>query len=232
MSRGAAFGVLTMFASTAYGAAFAFEGDAFPEDVGWVRGGTFDADRFLQDGWFIQQVDLGVWEPPPGGEQDSYTHSLGQFIGAAALSVEWRVATDAPRTEINGVGGGAFVLTGGPVMYHFTMAEDQIRLVRGVPFENIWVDIEPGIPHTYRLEVFGADEFRWYIDDDLILSDVPEGCLLVSDASVNFRAKYYLSPSRTSWDYIRIGTIPEPAAGTLLLVGSALALRRRQRAYS
>lgn len=208
-----------------------YEGDVFPEDQGWERLGTFDADRWLVDGWLVQEVDLGVWDPLPGGEQDYYRGLIPQFAGAPFF-IEWRVVTDAPRTEIDGVGGSALAVAGGSVMYHFTIAADQVRLVRGVPFDNIWVDIEPQVEHTYRLEVNRNVNFEWFIDGELIISEIPEDDFPTADARITWGASMWLTPSRNEWDYVRFGTIPEPATFLLLLGGAGLVLRRRTKRHS
>ena len=100
--------------AAALGDVVAFEGGDFPEDTepAWQRFGTFDAERWISNGWFYQNVDLGDWAPPPGGEQDGYERSLGDFIGENEFFIEWRMETDGENSEIPGVAPAALVATG------------------------------------------------------------------------------------------------------------------------
>ena len=202
-----------------------YTGDVFPEEIGWERVGTFDADRWLDNGWLYQHVQLGDWAPPPGGEQDFYQRALADFAGERFF-IEWRVVTDAPATEIDGVGGSSLSASGGGILYHLTIASDRVRLIRGVQYPVVWVDSQPDTAHTYRLEVDGAADFRWFIDTQLITSGVPEGEFPNPAAFLTWGAKYHLSESTNSWDYVMFGAIPEPGTGVLLLGGAGLLLVR------
>jgi len=212
----------------------AYEGDAFPEAVGWTRVGTMDADRSLDNGWFVQSVDLGVWAPLPGGEQDQYNRSLAEFAGTRGFFAEWRVQTDGPRSEIDGVAPASFVLGGERgISFHFTIAADLVRFLRDINDPIIWVDIDPAVPHTYRFEIYGDEFYRFTIDGSEIVSGVPEGFYPTSDSVIAWRAKSWYEPNTTRWDYIRFGTIVhEPATAAMLLAGAGVLVlcdRRRQR---
>ncbi len=61
----ARYALLALFALAAVSVAagpnvIVYEAEVFPENLGWERVGTFDADRSLVDGWLIIDVDLGV----------------------------------------------------------------------------------------------------------------------------------------------------------------------------
>ena len=221
-------GVALLLAAGARADIVRYEGETFPEELGWDRVGTFDADRWLQDGWLYQAVDLGIYAPPPAGEQDDYEYALAQFSGAPFF-VDWRVQTAARRSEIDGVGGAALILAGGGVLYDFTIAEDTVRLLRGIQFDPVWLNIEPNVPHTYRLEIDGERNFEWFIDGELVISDVPEGDFPNAAGILSWGARFWLSDSTTRWDYIRYGAIPEPGTGLLLLSTAGLFLFRRFR---
>ena len=205
-----------------------YEGQVFPEDAGFERAGTFDADRWLADGWFLHHVDLGEWPPPPYGEQDFYRRDLADYV-ASPFFAEWRILSDAPDSEVDQQNGAALIVfTGGGVSYHFNMASGLTRILRGVPYPTRYFEIEPAIPHSYRLEVYGADYFEFRIDGSVVDSGEPEGDFPTPDALMSFGTQFYMSESTSQWDYVRFGAIPEPATGVLLLVGATGLLGRRR----
>ncbi len=120
-----------------------------PENEGWdVLQIYCDPDMWIENGWFIQQVELCPGDPPPGGQQASYRRWLEEYVGEGEFFIEWVVETDAERTEIPW-GGGAKVSAGsfGGVNYYFSIAEDLAELVRDPALPIIEVDITPGTSH-------------------------------------------------------------------------------------
>ena len=81
----------------------------------------------------------------------------------------------------------------------------------------------------YRLDVYGGDWFEFRIDDDLLFADLPESVFPTPDALMSFGTRYYRSESTGAWDYVRFGTIPEPATAFLVLGGAALMVAQRRR---
>jgi hypothetical protein len=73
----------------------------------------------------------------------------------------------------------------------------------------VFVDIEPGVPHTHRLELRGDESYTWYIDGEIVDSGIPEGSFPTFNPNVNLRAKASWLPNSTRWNYVRWGTIPE-----------------------
>ena len=217
-------------AAVTHAAEVCYDGTVFPEEAGFARAGTFDADRSVADGVFSHHVELGQWDPPPYGEQDFYRFDLDEFVGRPFFA-EWRMTSDAPRSEVDeNNGAGLIVFTGGGVGYHFNMASDFARILRGYPFPTIYFDIEAGVPHTYRLEVYGADYFEFQIDGLVVDSGLPEAEFPSSDALMSFGTRFYMDESTSNWDYVRFGTIPEPATGLLVLLGAVpFAMRRSRR---
>ena len=92
---------------------------------------------------------------------------------------------------------------------------------------NLYYDIQPGVPHTYRLEVYGGDYFEFQIDGVVMDSGEPEAVWPTPDALLSWGTSYYRAESTSEWDYVRFGTIPEPATGLLVLFGAGVLLRRR-----
>ncbi|MCH7702426.1 MAG: hypothetical protein IID37_12140 [Planctomycetes bacterium] len=193
---------------------FSYECNSFPDEAGWeVVNEVCDAEQWLDGGWLFQHVETGCGGPPGGGQFD-YTRSLAEFIGEPAFFIEWRIETDGDQSEIDGVAPAALTAGGfGVVLYHFTIAKDQVRFIRDFEPPTLWIDIDPDVPHTYRLELFGEDLYIWYIDGQVIDSGIPGAAYPSSTPSINWRAKAWYLESTTQWDYIRYGTIPEPASG-------------------
>jgi hypothetical protein len=204
--------VLLALGTSAIAQVATYEGSVFPEEEDWLRVGTFDADRSIVDGSLVIAADLGVWEPLPGGEQDFYKRWIPEFEGAPFF-VEWRCKTDAPRSEIGGVGGSTINSVGGGVSYHVTMADDQVRLRRDNSIPWLYLDIAPGVFHTHRVESYGDYLYVYYIDGVEFDSGVPEGAFPNADARIIWGAKMWMTPSTNHWDYVRYGTIPEPGSG-------------------
>ena len=179
-----------------------------------MRAGSESAGRYLDSGWFIQRI-TGWYDPPVmnAGDNDFYRAGLAQYTGAFFF-VEWRMMSDAPAEEVDHHNGAALmVLVGGPVTYHFNMANSLARLIRGIQFQDLYFVIQCDIPHTYRLEVFGAEWFDLYIDGVLAAADVPEDVFPAADALMSFGGTYYLSGHITHWDYVRYGVIPIDGSG-------------------
>ncbi len=185
-----------------------YECDSFPEDSGWDIIQIFcEPELWIEDGWFFQRLDLCPDDPP--GQQAAYERSLDDFIGEEQFFIEWIVETDADRAEIP-FGGGAALATGGngPVRYTFFITRDLVKLNRDNTLPIIFVDIEPDVPHTYRLELFGAELYVWYIDGNVADSGKPEGPYPSGNPGLVFVARSVLSDNSTRWNYIRYGTIP------------------------
>ena len=199
-------------------AVIAYEGDGFPEQMApaWERSTYCSPVRWIEQSWLIQQLDApGECNPPPGGDLDRYLASLAPFTNAPSFFVEWRIQTDGDRSEIPFTAPSSLVLGGsGPVGYHFTIARDQIRFIRDNFAPVLYIEIAPDQAHTYRLELYGITAYAWYVDGDMIDSGVPEGQFpsAVSDV-LSMRAKSQSLPNTTRWDYIRFGSIPQPASG-------------------
>ncbi|MCH8880777.1 MAG: hypothetical protein IID34_12965, partial [Planctomycetes bacterium] len=122
--------------------------------------------------------------------------------------------TDADQSEIPWGGCGRLsAWSNGPVNYVFFIASDLVKLNRDNTLPIIFVEIEPGIPHTYRLELYGADLYVWYIDGEVVDSGLPEGAYPSFNPNMNFGAKASWLPNTTQWDYIRYGTIASASSG-------------------
>jgi hypothetical protein len=195
-----------------------YEATSFPEEEGWTRDTFCDPERWIDDGWLFQHVEPpdGPCGDPPHGDRDSYSRSISDFDGQARFFVEWRVYADGDRSEIIGsapalLSAWSYHIAG----YRFVMARDQVRFVRNNPIDLVlYVDIEPSVLHTYRLELYGEDQpYVWYIDTEIAHTDMPAGAYPAYNPGINWRAKSWYLESTVQWDYIRYGTIPEPGSG-------------------
>lgn len=223
--------VVALMAGCAHGGTVSFEGNTFPDDVGWIRSDRlYLADRSLNGGAFVQSPRIMDVNGYDVGQDDFYTFSLGDFAGSETFFAEWRMETTGSRDEIVAVGPAAFVLSGSVgILYHFTIASDRVLLIRDSFVPAVWVDVDPGIPHDYRLNLFGEDLYEFYIDDHLIDFGIPEGAFPTADSVIAFGARSVHVDSDTSWDYIRFGTIPEPTSIALLASGAVALLGFRRR---
>lgn len=193
---------------------FSYECNTLPEGTGWLRSDRlFPPERRLSDGWFFQEPEIVAPGPPQIGEDDFYRRTLADFAGEDTLFVEWRMQTDGPEAFSNVAPAGLAASGRMGVSYHFTIAEDQVRFIRDTQLPILWIDIDAGVPHTYRLELYGEDWYVWYIDGRLVDSGVPEGRYPESDSTLVFGATASGEANTTKWDYIRLGTIPEEASG-------------------
>ena len=119
------------------------------------------------------------------------------------------------------------MLVGGPVTYHFNISSTLVQFYTGY-FPNLYFAVDPGVAHAYSLDVYGGDWFEIRIDDELMFADVPESVFPAPDALMSFGADYYRAESTSAWDYVRFGTIPEPATASLVFLGAAALLARRR----
>jgi hypothetical protein len=207
--------IALLLAPCVFGDIFSYEADSFPTEAGWEVGQNYcDPEEWVEGGRFWQHVDICEGQPPPGGQQSSYQRSLVEYVGAERFFVEWKMETDGDSSQmIYGAPATFTVWSMGPVNYGFTIARDRVKLNRDNTLPLVLVDIEPGVPHTYRLELEGDAWYGWYIDNVIVDEGVPEGQYPSYTPTITFRARYYFSASTAQWDYMRWGDTPIPASG-------------------
>lgn len=190
-----------------------FEGIDFPERVGWERIVFTEISRDIAVGWFFQYVDFA-------NEVDSYRLPLSDFVDASTFFVEWRVESDAPSSILDFSGTPVAVSAAGmsSAIYHFTVTDSRVQVWRGNSFPIFLVDIEPGVPHTYRVEVCGpptcdGDRYVWYIDGILGDSGISRAPYPTEDSFLIWGTRRQRFDSNTRWDYVRYGRTPRDASG-------------------
>ena len=193
-----------------------FEGLAFPEieDDSWTHLSFCTPVRWIQDGWLFQVVDFDC-NPPPHGDYDAYNRSLADFVGMEQFFIEFRMQTDGDQSEIP-FGSPAGLAAGGfsVVSYDFFISRDLVRFQRDDFQVTVFVEIEPNSFHTYRVELYGADQYFIYIDGEVINSGVPGGPFPDNEKNViGWLARASYLPNTTQWDYVRLGTLPQNSSG-------------------
>jgi hypothetical protein len=192
-----------------------FEGTSYPESDGsWQRMPFCTPERSIDKGWLRETVEIGECGPPPGGDSDLYTQPIESFVGVETFFLEFALVTDGNRSEIVGqapvaLAAGSF----GPINYTFTIARDQAKFFRDADLPVFFFDLEPEVPHVHRLELYGAAQFKYFIDDQLVNNGVPEGAYPSAMPCITWRARAFLEDSTTRLDYLRFGRIPEHSSG-------------------
>ena len=172
-----------------------------------------EPELWIEQGWYYQQLDLDACPPGPQGGHDSYVRWITDFNGEPQFFLEFRVQTDGDRSEIP---GGAptvvsmFNFAG--VLYHITVARDLVKFIGHFHLPGLFIDIEPGVAHTYRIELY-PDRYAFYIDACLIDDGVPDGPYPAHDARITWRGKSWYLPCENAWDYIRYGVMPVDGSG-------------------
>jgi len=163
--------------------------------------------------WYFQQFDLLTCPQRSGGEQDAYVRSITEFNGEPRFFLQFRVETDGDRSEIpRGAPTVVAMSCFCAVNYHITVAQDLVKFLRDVDLPIWFIEIEPGLPHTYRIELY-PDRYAFYIDTDLIDEGVPEAPFPAHDSRITWLGGSWDLPCENAWDYIRYGVIPVDGSG-------------------
>jgi len=206
--------LLTLAAAPAHAQVFSSEFCSDPASEGWGPLLQYcKPDTWNEDGWYHQKLDLEACPPGPGGGRDVYRRSLEPFNGTTPFFEEFRVVTDGDRSEILG-GATALVAVGCscPVIYHITVTRDLVRFLRDLDVGSSFIEIEPGVPHTYRIELY-PDRYAFFIDGYLIDEGVLVGPFPAYDSRITWQGSSWFLPNETWWDYFRYGRIPDDGSG-------------------
>jgi hypothetical protein len=96
--------------------------------------------------------------------------------------------------------------------YNITVARDLVKFLRDVDLPIGFIEIEPDVPYTYRIELYSG-RYAFYIDAYLIDEGVADGPFLAYNPRISWRGKSWYLPCHNAWDYIRYGVIPVDGSG-------------------
>jgi hypothetical protein len=192
-----------------------YDGTAFPEETGdgWIRlDFIYQADRWIDNGWLVQYAEVQP-DPPYEGEKDFYRRELDDHAGLPTWYLEWVMETDGPEAFWD-VAPASIVASGtSGVSYHFTIAEDQVRLRRDAYIPLVFADLTPGEPHVFRLELRNTGDTGTYVftvNGEVIDAGVAEAYYPGDDSFIVFGAKASIEASTTRWDYVEFGRLDNP----------------------
>ena len=217
--------VLVSATSTVSADVYTYECDVLPTSAGFTLLQAWcgcppkpcEGNQWIEGENLFQQN--GLCEGYGGANFVSHMQPIEQGSTTGEWFAEWRMVTDGISEEIPSVAPASVVVSdANALLYHFTIADDRVRFLRGSGLPTVYFDFEPGI-HTFRLELYGEelDEiYLFYIDGQLLSSGVPDGPLfnpLTGDAQVNFRSKAMLVPSTAIWSHFRWGELQVDGSG-------------------
>ncbi len=99
------------------------------------------------------------------------------------------------------------------VTNNFNITTDQLCIWRGNSVPLLYLDIEEGVPHSYRVEHYGDHLYAHYVDEVLVDSGKPLGDFPNASARIIWGSRMWMTPSTNEWDYVRYGRIPQDASG-------------------
>jgi hypothetical protein len=179
-----------------------------PVSEGWDLIQQICAETRLDDRWYYQEFDPETCSTGSGAGQDAYVRWITEFNGEPRFFLQFRVQTDGDRSEIlRGAPSGIAMFNFAGVLYHVTVARDLVQFFRDADLPIWFIEIEPGVPHTYRIELY-PDRYAFYIDAYLIDEGVPDGPYPAHDARITWLGSSWDLPCENAWDYIRYGVIP------------------------
>jgi hypothetical protein len=191
----------------------AYEGNEYPEDVGWRR--TYGDENGPYAGGAERSLAGGVFTI------DSMRHDqivdfyrIQRLINPGMGEVfraEWRVLVD-PVSDADDA--GVLVARDSPPGYvSFKNGPDGVLIKPG----DVVIPLDPGVFHSFSVESSDMERFDLSIDGVPAYSGLFETNSLLQ-SYVFFGDSVQGARSLTHWDYVRFGVVPEPAVLPLLLV--------------
>ncbi len=189
---------------------FRYDCDVLPEEAGFTRDGTFDAERWIDDGWFYQDI-RGYGEGWHNGQFDGYRQPLAKYAGTDRFAAEWVMQSNGSGAEVRWAAPAGISFSGSSeILYHFTIGRDRMQFYRDAWLPILQFSFDVQTPHRHRLELFGADWYAYLIDGKVVDAGRPEGPYPTEDSRLIWWAGYYLSEHQTWWDYMEWGPMDDP----------------------
>lgn len=189
---------------------FRYDCEALPEMQGFTREGTLDAERWIKDGWFYQDIH-GYGPGPHNGQFDGYRQLFTKYAGTERFAAEWVMESNGSGAEVRWAAPAGISFWGRrEILYHFTIGRDRMQFYRDAWLPILHFELEPGMPHRHRLELLGSHWYAYMIDGKVVDAGRPEGAYPTEDSEVIWWAGYYLSEHRTWWDYMEWGPMEPP----------------------
>ena len=192
----------------------AYEGNDWPENVGWTRGTSGGgAIRFLERGNLVIDSRASI------RISDFYSMDLGGSLDpdpGEIFVARWRILIE----EVNGLRDPAFEIRSDD-RWALVLYFDEATV--GSLFEpGIRASFEPGVYHRFEVRSSDMRRYELYIDESLAITGAFRQGLFQSQ--VSWGDGFQGSASLTRWDYLRFGVVPEPS--TAFMAAFALLSRR------
>ena len=190
----------------------AYEGNDFPENVGWRR--VFGDENGPQQGGAVRRIENGVLI------LDSLRHNqIFDFYDVErqidpdpgeVFLMQWRLQIDKVVGRYDPTVG---VFSDESWVVGFEFSENSIRSLFERPLQATF---EPGVFHDFE---FRSDDMRTYrleIDGKLALEG--DFSHVASSSRVGWGDGIQGAASFSRWDYFRFGVVPEPSTGTMWML--------------
>jgi hypothetical protein len=201
-----------------------YEGNDLPENEGWER--HWGNRQGAHQGGAIRTIDDGVLTLDTLYDEGAYDFAKlvlpGQFTPGPGETfvVEWRGMVDETLGDHYDAAVGlrsddAWTVGFGIFTDHIVSKWD----------DNVSIAIAPGVFHDYRILSTDMRSYALFIDDEL----AHEGPFVqrVMASSIGWGNVVSGASSRSHWDYVRFGIVPEPCSISMFLVLSAFFARWR-----
>jgi hypothetical protein len=203
----------------------AYEGNDFPENEGWRRSWGDDDGEFHGDGAF-RTLEDGILTMDSLYNDRVYDYARVDRYGhldpepGETLIAEWRLKVDAVTGDyfdpvVTIIGDHRMTIGLG---YHYGFIESQFE-------DDVFIPIEPSVFHDYRFLTSDMQTYDLYIDGEL--AHEGEFWHGAGESYMAWGDGVRGAASRSHWDYLRFGVVPEPTSWFLISVLGVWLSRRR-----
>ena len=202
----------------------AYEGDDFPENVGWAR---FYAPRYPA----VRSIDAGALVIDSSANERIYDYyAVERQINpnpGEMFVAEWRVQADVLSSPFNISDVGMVIARDGIGIVELEFYDDRV-----ISHADNWsLPITPGVPHCYRLTSSDMIRYTLLVDGTTPQAGVWDPNTLV-ESTVGWGDTTEGGGIRSvsTWDYVRFGVVPETSSsGACAMIALWLAGTRSYR---